>query len=140
MIGGFAVSAHGHPRGTNDLDIVPDPDPQNLDRLATALTNLDASVLGSEELEMEELPDPHDPAALSLGDNFVLTTKYGRLDVMQIVNPVEYGDFDSAAIEDEVLGHRVRFCGYGHLVAMKEAAGRDQDLVDLRRLREARGE
>ncbi len=141
VIGGFAVSAHGHPRGTNDLDIVPDPDPTNLDRLATALTNLGASVLGSEEFEREELPDPHDPAALALGGNFVLTTKYGRLDVMQIVNPdLGYGDFDSAAIEDEVLGHRVRFCGYGHLVAMKEAAGRDQDLVDLRRLREARGE
>jgi hypothetical protein len=43
-------------------------------------------------------------------------------------------------IEDEVFGHRVRFCGYDHLVAMKEAAGRDQDLIDLKHLREARGE
>jgi hypothetical protein len=39
-----------------------------------------------------------------------------------------------------VFEARVRFCGYRHLVAMKEAAGRDQDLVDLARLREIRGE
>ena len=34
VIGGFAVSAHGHLRATKDLDIVPDPDPENLERLA----------------------------------------------------------------------------------------------------------
>jgi hypothetical protein len=34
----------------------------------------------------------------------------------------------------------VRFCGFDDLVTMKEAAGRPEDLIDLRRLREARGE
>ncbi len=89
----------------------------------------------------EELPDPRDPEALALGGNFVLTTKYGRLDIMQIVGPdLEYADLSAAAVEDEVFGHLVRFCGYEHLVAMKEAAGRDQDLMDLKHLREARAD
>ncbi len=74
-----------------------------------------------------------------MGGNFVLTTKHGRFDVMQLVSPdFEYSDLAGAAIEDEVFGHPVRFCGYEHLVAMKEAAGRDQDLIDLGKLREAR--
>lgn len=30
VIGGFAVGAHGYPRATKDLDIVPDPDLENL--------------------------------------------------------------------------------------------------------------
>jgi hypothetical protein len=46
VIGGFAVGAHGYPRATKDLDIVPDPDPENLERLASLLTDLNASVLG----------------------------------------------------------------------------------------------
>jgi hypothetical protein len=38
IIGGVAVAAHGYPRPTIDLDIVPDPDRGNLARLAGALS------------------------------------------------------------------------------------------------------
>lgn len=66
---------------------------------------------------------------------------HGRLDILQLVAPeLEYADLESAAVEDTVFGHRVRFCGFDHLVAMKEAAGRPEDLIDLTRLRGARGE
>lgn len=140
VIGGFAVSAHGYLRGTKDLDIVPDPDPENLVRLARALSRLDAKVMGMEEFAEEEVVQP-DIAGLAMGGNFVLTTNYGRLDILQLVSPdFEYGDLDAAAIEDVVLGHRVRFCGYDDLVKMKQAAGRLEDELDLKRLRAARGE
>ena len=140
VIGGFAVTAHGFSRTTEDLDVVPDPDPENLRRLAGVLAEVDAEVLGMEEFAEEEIVRL-DAAGLEMGGNFVLTTKHGRFDVMQLVSPdFEYSDLDGAAIEDEVFGHPVRFCGYEHLVAMKEAAGRDQDLIDLRKLREAREE
>lgn len=140
VIGGFAVSAHGYLRGTKDLDIVPDPDPENLNRLAHALSQLDAKVLGMEEFAKEEVVQP-DVAGLAMGGNFVLTTDYGRLDILQLVSPdFEYRDLDAAAIEDVVLGHRVRFCGYEDLVEMKQAAGRLEDELDLKRLRSARGE
>lgn len=133
VIGGFAVGAHGYPRATKDLDIVPDPAPENLERLAELLSDLNASVLG-----MEEVVQP-DAAGLEMGGNFVLVTSHGRLDIMQLIGPdLEYVDLDSAAVEDEVFGHRVRFCGFDHLVAMKEAAGRPEDEIDLKRLRESR--
>lgn len=138
VIGGFAVGAHGYPRATKDLDIVPDPDPDNLERLAAVLADLDASVLGMEEFTEEEIVQP-DLAGLRMGGNFVLVTDRGRIDIMQLIGPdLEYADLDSAAVEDEVFGHRVRFCGFDHLVAMKEAAGRPEDEIDLRRLRESR--
>lgn len=140
VIGGFAVSAHGYLRGTKDLDIVPDPDPENLRRLAAALSRLNAKVMGVEDFSKEEVVQP-DVAGLALGGNFVLTTNYGRLDILQLVSPdFEYQDLDATAIEDEVLGHRVRFCGYEDLVEMKQAAGRLEDELDLKRLRAARGE
>jgi hypothetical protein len=138
VIGGFAVGAHGYPRATKDLDIVPDPDPTNIERLAAVLEELDAAVLGVEDFSPDEVIQP-DVEGLRMGGNFVLLTSSGRLDVMQIVGPdLEFADLESAAVEDEVFGHRVRFCSYDHLVAMKEAAGRPEDLIDLERLREAR--
>lgn len=138
IIGGFAVGAHGYPRATKDLDIVPDPAPENLQRLAELLLDLNASVLGMEEFAEEEVVQP-DVAGLEMGGNFVLVTSHGRLDIMQLIGPdLEYPDLDSAAVEDEVFGHRVRFCGLDHLVAMKEAAGRPEDEIDLKRLRESR--
>jgi hypothetical protein len=138
VIGGFAVGAHGYPRATKYLDIVPDPDPENLKRLASALNDLDSSVLGVEEFSAEEVVQP-DAAGLAMGGNFVLATSHGRLDIMQIVGPdLEYADLESAGVEDEVFGHRVRFCGFDHLVEMKEAAGRPEDDIDLQRLRESR--
>lgn len=138
VIGGFAVGAHGFPRATKDLDVVPDPAPDNLERLASVLADLDASVLGMEEFAEEEVVQP-DAAGLEMGGNFVLATSRGRLDIMQIVGPdLEYRDLETAAVEDEVFGHRVRFCGFDHLIAMKEAAGRPEDEIDLQRLRESR--
>jgi hypothetical protein len=138
VIGGFAVGAHGYPRATKDLDIVPDPEPENLKRLAAALSDLSASVLGMEEFAEEEVVQP-DAAGLEMGGNFVLATSRGRLDIMQLVGPdLEYADLDAAAVEDEVFGHRVRFCGFEHLIAMKETAGRPEDEIDLLRLRESR--
>lgn len=140
VIGGFAVSAHGYPRATKDLDIVPAPDAENLERLAAVLQRLNATLLGMEEFSAEEIVQP-DADGLAMGGNFVLTTISGRLDVMQVVAPdLEFGDLADASVEDEVFGHQVRFCGYEHLVAMKEAAGRPEDLLDLERLRQARGE
>lgn len=45
LIGGIAVQTHGHVRMTNDADITPAPDPDNLVRLSDALRSLGARVL-----------------------------------------------------------------------------------------------
>jgi len=139
VLGGFAVGAHGFIRGTKDVDIMPAPDRANLKRLAAAVAELEATVRGMDEFAAEELPEP-DTEGLALGGNWVMDTKHGRFDVMQLVADFEYSDLAPNAIESEVFGQTVKFCSYEHLVAMKEAAGRDEDVLDLKRLREARGE
>lgn len=45
-----------------------------------------------------------------------------------------------AAIDTEIDGLAIKIVGFDDLVALKEAAGRPEDLVDLQRLRQARGE
>lgn len=112
LIGGVAVGFHGYVRATKDVDVVPSPDPDNLNRLARVLGQLDAEVEGAGEFEDGELPDPLDPDVLALGGNWVLNTRLISVPVV----------------------------GYEDLVALKREAGRPEDLADLRRLSQARGD
>jgi hypothetical protein len=141
VVGGFAVNAHGFIRVTKDLDVVPRPTEENLTRLSKALRDLDATVLDAGDFEPQELPmDPTLPADLAQGGNFCLLTRIGRLDVMQWLSGIDtddlYAEFDPEAVDGTVEGVPVRVCGLEHLRAMKRAAGRPQDLEDLRRLGE----
>lgn len=141
VIGGVAVGFHGFVRATKDVDIVPSPEPENLARLAAMLAALDTEIEGAEEFKGEELPDPLDPEALALGGNWVLRTRLGRFDIMQWIgdDPL-WEKLSPTAIEAEIGGLPVKFASYENLVLLKEQAGRPQDLIDLQRLREARGE
>ena len=86
LIGGLAVGAHGFPRATKDLDIVPAPDQPNLRRLAGVLRAIDARHFETGDFDPAEFPfDPLDPGDLREGGNFVLATRLGRLDIMQWV-------------------------------------------------------
>ena len=141
VIGGVAVGFHGFVRGTKDVDIVPNPEPENLKRLAGVLSALDAQVEGADDFKGEELPDPLDPDALALGGNWVLSTRLGRFDVMQwIGDDALWEKLSPTAIEAEVGRLTIKFTSYENLVSLKQHAGRPQDLIDLQRLREARGE
>jgi hypothetical protein len=141
VVGGFAVNAHGFIRVTKDLDIVPSPAVGNLEKLAEMLRDLDARILDTEDFTQEEMPaDPTRTADLEMGGNFCVLTDLGRLDVMQWLSGVDtddlYGQLNPDTVEGSVDGIPVRVCGLEHLRAMKRAAGRPQDLEDLRRLGE----
>jgi predicted nucleotidyltransferase len=141
IIGGVAVGFHGYIRATKDVDVVPAPDPENLRRVAAVLRELGAELDGAGEFENDELPDPLDPETLALGGNWVLQTRLGRFDLMQWIGDDALWERLSPAAEDVALGDlRVKVVSYEDLVALKEQAGREQDLQDLKLLRQARGE
>jgi hypothetical protein len=139
-IGGLAVSAHGHVRTSKDLDVVPNPVHENLERLAAALADLNAVDEEAGDFDPGEIP----MLALRVEDlsqgNFCLATDLGRLDIFQWVSGIEadnlYAELDREALAGKVEGIPVRVCGLDHLRAMKRAAGRPQDLMDLERLGE----
>ncbi|MGD0453202.1 MAG: hypothetical protein ABSB69_06355 [Solirubrobacteraceae bacterium] len=139
VIGGVAVGVHGFIRATKDLDIVPDPDVANLARLAGVLVEIGADHVGVGDLAPEEFPyDPTDPHQLAEGANFRLDTRLGPLDIMQWVAGIEadlaYSELAAQALTVPFRDAQIRVCGLEHLRAMKNAAGRPQDLEDLRRL------
>ena len=140
VIGGFAVAAHGYVRATKDLDIVPRPEPANRRRLFAALRSIEAEPLELTDFALEELPVAFDPAGLDEGGNWALRTTHGRIDVMQWVAAIDdYARLsaDALAVELPEVG-QVLFAGFEDLVAMKDAAGRPEDRIDLARLRSLR--
>ena len=78
------------------------------------------------------------PIQLAQGANFRLETRLGPLDIMQWVAGIDedpaYSALAREAITVRFRDGEVRVCGLDHLRAMKQAAGRDQDLNDLREL------
>ena len=141
VIGGVAVGFHGHVRATKDVDVVPAPGEENLQKLVRVLKRLEAVVEGADEFEAGELPDPLDPQALALGGNWVLLTRLGRLDLMQWLGDAPlWEELSPSAVEEKIGGVLIKFVSYEDLVKLKELAARPEDLVDLKRLREARGD
>jgi len=143
VIGGFALGFHGAARATKDVDIVPKPGDENLGRLWRALAELEAEPQGLEDFRPEELPVEWGLEGLiEGGGNWILHTRLGRLDVMQWVEPFEsYEELRADAVEQYVdeVGASILVAGLDDLILMKETAGRDQDLMDVTRLRMAHG-
>jgi hypothetical protein len=143
LIGGFAVGFHGYPRATKDVNIVPEQSRDNLARLWSTLQELEARPVELEEFRPQELPVPFSFEALVEGGaNWALETRLGRVDVMQWVQGADdYGELRSNAVElvAPEIGHAVWVAGLDDLISMKEAPGRDLDLIDITALRMAHG-
>jgi hypothetical protein len=134
VIGGVAVGAHGYVRATEDLDLVPDPDPANLKLLTAALGALDSTLPTVEGRPFD--PD-QDGAVILRGGNVSADTRFGGLDVVQRLRGVPaYSELAEDAVESDLLGIPVRVCSLGRLREMKQALSRAQDRADLENLPE----
>lgn len=131
VIGGIAVAAHAAIRATEDVDIVPDPGPENLDRLLQVLETLDARLLLNPDREI----DSEVRASLHRARNLTVTTPLGDLDVVQRLPGVpSFAALDADAVAVELFDVSFRVCSREHLIAMKRARGSSLDLADLERL------
>lgn len=127
-IGGIAIQAHGGQRLTQDLDIAIGPSTDNLARLAEALAELDARVLGPEGERSRSVPTT---SLLGSSEQWHLITTHGPLDVVTL--PAHLGPFDEvlARAHRTPLGDlTVPIAHREDLIRMKRASGRPQDLAD----------
>jgi len=130
LIGGVAVGMHGAVRATKDVDIVPSPDRENLERLAAVVRGVDGRQIG---VDTEFLPhQPTDPDGLEAGGSFQLATVHGQLDILQEGGAIPaYQELADAALETTYEGMGLHYCSREHLIAMKRRAARPLDLRDL---------
>jgi hypothetical protein len=131
VIGGIAVQVHGHRRTTMDLDLVPDPDPDNLQRLSAVLEELEArprdAPAGASEVSVA------DPERLAMAAVVPpLSTRHGQLHILP--QPKGSRPFDAlreAALVIEIEGVEIAIASLDDLIRMKRAAGRPGDLDDI---------
>lgn len=129
VVGGVAVQAHGGQRLTQDLDLAVPSDRENYERLAAALVDLDARMLGPSG---ERSSTPPNAALLASGDLWQLESDHGLLDVIML--PAALGPFEGLrdrAHNVELGDLVVPVAAREDLIAMKQASGRPQDLTDV---------
>lgn len=133
LVGGMAAQTHGNTRMTNDVDVIPQPDPRNLARLAAALRALGARVLnpGHEDLEI-------DAEMLPRATIWQLTTPHGDIDVLhEAPGAAPYEKLRERALVIALDELRIPVAGRDDLIRMKLARGRPVDRADVAALTDA---
>lgn len=135
LIGALAARMYGFPRVTADADITPAREPENLERLAAALLELDAKIYT--EAVPEGLGFDCTAAMLTRADIWNLVTRAGRLDIaFQPSGTAGYQDLAAHAHRFEVFAAELQVARLEDIVRSKEAAGRPKDLQDALVMRE----
>jgi predicted nucleotidyltransferase len=135
VIGGIAAVVHGSARLTQDLDIMYSKEPANLDALGRVLVQLGGRLRGV----TDDVPFVPDERTLGRTTILTLDTKAGPLDLLtDPPGAPRYEQLRQAAGRTSVGGVPVLIASIDHLVAMKVAAGRDKDLLDIEELDEIR--
>lgn len=121
LIGGYAVAFHGRPRFTKDIDLWIGPGDENALRAARALT-----LFGAPPDIIMTL------RSLSSGEILFFGVPPARVDILRDVSGVTFPEADARRVEVEWDGVPVRVLALQDLLAAKRAAGREQDLQDVR--------
>lgn len=123
VIGATSGVAHGFVRLTKDIDILVEPTRENMSRVFDALRafGYDLSDTNIEEALEKKL----------LFRGYIL-----RTDIHPSVKGVDFDVIWEHKVEYTFQGEKAYFASLDDLITMKEAAGRPQDIEDLRHLRE----
>lgn len=131
VVGGAAAIAHGSARLTQDLDIVYERSPANLDKLVSALADCHPYLRGVPL----GLPFRWSRETLAAGLNFTLATSLGDIDLLgEIPGGGTYRDLLPGAIELRLFETRCHCLSLSQLIRAKRAAGRPKDLEALAEL------
>jgi predicted nucleotidyltransferase len=122
IVGGHAVSFHGYPRFTHDVDVVVIPELANARALLAALGDFG---FGEVSLAAEDFTRP-------------VTVALGRaphqIDIMTFIKGVDISEAWKRRAEGQLDGVDVTIISKTDLIANKRAVGRPEDLADVARL------
>lgn len=140
VLGGFAAVVHGSPVPTEDIDVIPSRDIENLERLAAALQEMNAAIRTSDGPVQTRI----DAAFIANMPNMLhLVTDYGDIDL--VFDPAgQLSDFEqwSRRAESAELepGLTVAVAALDDIIASKSAANRLKDQRALPYLESLRDE
>jgi hypothetical protein len=127
VVGAHALAAHGLVRATKDLDVWVRPDPANAEKVLAALKAFGAPL---HDLTAEDLSTP--------GLIFQIGVEPIRIDVLTRIDGVHFASAWAERLEARFADQTVSVLSRAHLIQNKKAAGRDQDLLDVKWLEQPR--
>lgn len=140
VVGGIAVNAHGYIRFTTDVDLVIQLSGPNIRAAIGALAGI--GYYPALPVTAAEFSDPAVREAWRNEKQMLVlklwsdTHRETPVDVF-IYEPFDFDQEYECALQDKTLGaSSARFVAIPALIAMKEAAGRDRDLIDIEKLRQ----
>jgi hypothetical protein len=125
VLGGHAVAFHGHPRATKDLDVLVRADSANAALVYRALAAFGAPL---DAIEVKEADFATYDGVLQIG----LPPR--RIDVLNRASGITFADAVAAGDSFVVDGRAIPVIGLAALLKNKRAAGREQDLADVKAL------
>jgi len=127
IIGGLAARLRGSPTVTDDLDICHSTAEANLTRLASSLSSMHAILRGAEDVAL-----PLGARLLRQSHNLAFSTDFGSLDCLaQPPGIAGHAQLLRNADSIKIDGVRIMIASFDDLMAMKRAAGRPKDLIEL---------
>lgn len=123
VVGGYAVAVHGHPRYTKDIDIWVAMDKDNAERMVLALRDFGFGSLG---LKPDDFLVPDQIIQLGYPP--------ARIDLLTTLAGVDFDACYAARVQVILDDVPVSFIDIESLKKNKRAAGRLQDLADLKNL------
>ena len=127
VLGGFAAVIHGSPVPTEDIDVIPSRDRENLERLAKALSQMNAAIRTSDGPIQTRI----NAAFIANMPNMLnLVTDFGDLDL--VFNPAgqlsDYDQWNQSADRAQLEpGLVVAVAALDDIIASKSAANRLKD-------------
>jgi len=123
LIGGYAVSYHGYPRATNDLDVWVAVHPDNAERLVQAVQDF-----GFATADLSTALFLQEDKIVRMGRPPI------RIELLTSISGVEFADCFARRLLAEVDGVPVNLINLDDLKQNKRASGRYKDLNDLENL------
>ena len=119
LVGGYAVSVHGYPRTTFDIDFWVRPSPGNARKVMRAL-----QAFGAPLREISEADFDHPDMVVQIG------VSPRRIDLLTRIDGVEWEEAAPHAVTKDIDGLPVPVVGLGDLIRNKRASGRPKDAAD----------
>lgn len=123
VVGGYAVSFHGHPRYTKDIDVWVEMSEENATRIVEAI-----ALFGLRS------PDIQPPDFIKPDHIIQLGYEPRRIDILTTIPGVEFAECYPKRISADMDGVNVDFIDLNNLKQNKRASGRHQDLADVEKL------
>jgi hypothetical protein len=127
VVGGVAVSLHGHTRSTHDIDIWIENSVANINRLKKTMTSFGF-------LEQAESV----PNKMGNRDVLFLGKTPFRIDILSGISGLTFARVFRSKQDFDVDGILVPVIDLENLIINKEASGRHKDLADVEVLRQIR--